>query len=308
MYSNKLVACVKAGGKVLREKGEEVLLPFGAEYSLYFKNEHSRKVQIEVEIDGESVMGDKALLLDAGETMDLKGFIKDTYGHDNRAFKFITKTNEISDFRGDRAEDGLIKVSYTFEKERPVLRTSDFFQHDIYRTYTNCGPDYPKSGGFVDNIDLSSTFGINSTQLGGDYDYSKDLNSTNISHSVNDTMETSYMANSVTNSVSASYSDTTSLRSVDLGSIMGQATATAAVSDEPGITVEGSNTGQSFQRGSIGTLEDKSFTMVFQLKGLTCEEVVTEPVTVKTKKQCPSCGKKYKSSFEYCPQDGTFLR
>ena len=295
MYSNKFVACVKADGKVLREKGEVVLLPFGSEYSIYFKNEHSRKVQVEVEIDGQDVMDGKALLLDAGETMDLEGFIKDTYGKDNRAFKFITKTNEISDFRGDRAEDGLIKVSYTFEKERPAIRVQDFFHDDTYRTYTNCGPDYG-NGGFIDtiNTDLSSIFGGNN---------SIDTNSTNISHSVNNTMDISYM--SATNSVEASHTiNNNSLRSMDLG----VATASAAISDEPGITVEGSNTGQSFQRGSIGSLEDKQHTMLFQLKGLTCEEVVTEPVTVKTKKQCPSCGKKYKSSFEYCPQDGTFLR
>ncbi len=305
MYSNKLVACVKADGKVLREKGEEVLLPFGAEYSLYFKNEHSRKVQIEVEIDGQDVMNGRALLLDAGETMDLEGFINDTEGNDNRAFKFITKTNEISDFRGDRAEDGLIKVSYTFEKERPIIKVHDF-QHDIYRTYTNCGPEYDK--------------GIHTTTIGGDFDIndaifggssSMEINS-NISHNVNDTMDVSYastnlnsVSNSTTNSIDASF-NATSMRSVNMD--LGVATASAAVSDDPGITVEGSNTGQSFKRGYIGILEDKKNTMVFQLRGLTSEEIVREPVTVKTKKQCPSCGKKYKSSFEYCPQDGTYLR
>ena len=39
MYSNKLIACVKHNGKILREKGENVLLPFGSEYTLYFKND-----------------------------------------------------------------------------------------------------------------------------------------------------------------------------------------------------------------------------------------------------------------------------
>jgi len=290
MYSNKLVACVKADGKVLREKGETVLLPFGSEYSLYFKNEHSRKVQIEVEIDGTDVMNGKALLLGAGETMDLKGFVNDIQGNDNRAFKFITKTNEISDFRGDKAEDGLIKVSYTFEKERPVIHHS--FDHDIYRTYTNCGPEVQK-GGFIDNVDFGNLFGGTTTT---------ELNTSNISHNINDTMNVSYSSNSVTNSIDSNVSNT--IRSMSMGNITTQAVASA----DPGITVEGSNTGQSFQRGYIGTLEDKKHTMVFELKGLTEEEVVTEPVTVKTKKQCPSCGKKYKSSFEYCPQDGTYLR
>lgn len=293
MYSNKLVACVKANGKVLREKGEVVLLPFGSEYSLYFKNEHSRKVKIEVEIDGTDVLDGKALLLSAGETMDLYGYINDLHGQDNRAFKFITKTKAISDFRGDRAEDGLVKVSYTFEADKPVMSVTDFIQkHDICRSYTNCGPDYPKNGGFIDNINLGD-FGISHTTLG------------NISN------DSSYSTNSVTNG--ASFSTDTEMRSINLGdsglaATNDSVTTQTIASDDPGITVEGSKTGQSFMIGSIGTLEDKSYTMVFQLKGLTSEEVVLEPVTVKTKKQCPSCGKKYKSSFEYCPQDGTFLR
>lgn len=301
MYSNKLVACVKADGKVLREKGETVLLPFGSEYSLYFKNEHSRKVQIEVEIDGTDVMDGRALLLDAGETMDLEGFINDINGDDNRAFKFITKTNEISDFRGDKAEDGLIKVSYTFEKERPVIKIHDY-QHDIYRTYTNCGGDYDKNRGFTT---LGGDFDLADTLFGGNV--TTELNSSNISHNVNDTMDVSYSTNSMSAVSNTDFSiQSNSMRSVNMD--LGVATASAAISDDPGITVEGSATGQAFKRGYIGILEDKKHTMVFELKGLTSEEVVREPVTVKTKKQCPSCGKKYKSSFEYCPQDGTFLR
>jgi hypothetical protein len=50
MYANKFIACVKADGKVLREKGDEVYLPFGSEYTLYFKNENNRKVQINIEL------------------------------------------------------------------------------------------------------------------------------------------------------------------------------------------------------------------------------------------------------------------
>lgn len=292
MYSNKLVACVKADGKVLREKGEEVYLPFGSEYSLYFKNENNRKVQIDVEIDGQDVLDGKSLVLGAGENMDLKGYVKDICGDDNRAFKFITKTQEISDFRGDRAEDGLVKIKYTFEKERPVLRFEDYSHHDIYRTYTNCDenkqPFGTGFGGFVDSGENTTLFN----------------NSDNISHNINDTMNVTYSTNSLNNSVDTDYVANNAIKSMDLG----VTNTSTNVSDEPGITVEGSATGQSFKRGSIGILESKSHTMVFQLKGLTSEEIVQEPVTVKTKKQCPSCGKKYKSSYEYCPQDGTYLR
>jgi hypothetical protein len=288
MYSNKLVACIKADGKVLREKGDNVYLPFGSEYELYFKNDHSRKVQIEVTIDGEDVLNGKALLLSAGESMDLKGFVRDIDGMDNRAFKFIEKTNEISDFRGDRAEDGLVKVSYTFEREQPTIRHEVYggFQ-DTYRTYTNCGPEYGNNPmDDLSHITLGGIFGAQNSKV-------------NIS---DNSMNISYSSNSVSNSVGNI--QTNSLSNMNLG----VATTSATVSDEPGITVEGSATNQSFKQGYIGSLEMKSHTMIFQLKGITENEVIEAPVTVKSKKQCPSCGKKYKSSFEYCPQDGTFLR
>jgi len=38
MYKEQMVAAVKVGGKVLRENGETVVLPFGSEYSVYLKN------------------------------------------------------------------------------------------------------------------------------------------------------------------------------------------------------------------------------------------------------------------------------
>lgn len=270
MYSNKLVACLKSGGKVLREKGEEVYLPFGSEYTLFFKNENNRKVEITIEIDGQDVLFGKGLLLNAGESMDLKGFLRDINGgEDNRAFKFITKTQEISDFRGDRAEDGLVKISYRFENEYSIPTIHSSYSYDTYpKTYRNCG-GHSTFGDSTKTMNLDNIFG-------------------NISNNVNNTTKISYATNSVTNSINS--------------------TTTASLSSEPGITVEGSATGQSFKKGYVGLLEDKKYTMIFQLKGLTAEEQIQEPVTVNVKKQCPSCGKLYKSSFSYCPQDGTYLR
>ena len=276
MYSNKLVACIKVDGKVLREKGDEVYLPFGSEYTLYFKNEHSRKVQINVTIDGQDILFGKTLLLDAYDTMDLKGFVKDKDGVDNRAFRFITKTQEISDFRGDRAEDGLVKITYQFEKEqcyfeRPTLRGSSY-PFDIYTNESSIryGDEQPWSkGGFVSNaVNINDSFGSFST-----------------------------MAVNCSATASNSNMNTTSLSSRSM-----------TPSIDPGITVEGKATNQSFRKGYIGILEDKIHNMIFQLKGLTSEEQIDEPITIETKKQCTSCGKKFKSTFEYCPFDGTFLR
>lgn len=255
MYSNKLVACVKANNKVLRESGEKIYLPFGSQYTLFFKNENNRKVEINVSIDGQDVLFGKSLLLDAGKSMDLEGFVRDANGgEDNRAFKFITKTQEISDFRGDKPEDGLVKITYRFEKEKHYTQTP-------YQTF-----------GFNERT-LRNTFTsnqVNSTNLGFD------SNTMNISCSVN-----------------TSFNNSKSL---------------STFCDEPGITVEGSATHQAFKHGYIGVKEDIEYTMIFQLNGLSAEEQIQEPITVDIKKQCSSCGKKYKNSYAYCPQDGTYLR
>lgn len=45
----------------------------------------------------------------------------------------------------------------------------------------------------------------------------------------------------------------------------------------------------------------------FYLKGVNDIEQVAEVSTVKSKKICSSCGKKFKSSYNYCPYDGTYL-
>jgi len=271
MYSNKFVACVKANGSVLREKGETVFLPFGSEYTLWFKNENNRKVQIEVSIDGTDVLHGKALLLGAGETTDLKGFVRDMYGNDNRAFKFITKTQEISDFRGDKIEDGLIKIKYTFEREQPqeFLRTyvTNHFHNDYYsqnHTFGNSGYPHP----------------LTTKNIGNDVSYSNFDGQPRATANVSDAPVSSGLARGVSFEQSA----------------------------DPGITVEGSATNQSFQKGYIGALESKTHTMIFQLKGLTETEIVEEPITVKTKKQCTTCGKLWSGKFEYCPNDGTYLR
>lgn len=309
MYSNKLIACVKAGGKVLREQGDNVFLPFGSEYTLWFKNEHTRKAQIKVEIDGTDVLFNRALILNPGETTDLKGFVRDMLGNDNRAFKFITKTQEISDFRGDKIEDGLIKISFQFEKA--LITKFDVVEHhhhhhhrDVWN-YPSYGPYYgPRWDG---NYLVGQAYTSNAGEV-----KSSDLFNQKFGSTLNNSVTTANAtfsatsANAVATSANVSM-DSSTLRSANINTVMQQSFAPAS---DPGITVEGSNTNQSFHQGYIGQLEAEKHSIVFQLKGLVEEEqvAVAAPVTVKSKKQCPSCGKKWKSIFEYCPNDGTFLR
>lgn len=127
MYNKKFVAVVVCNGKIMREHGGTVYLPFGSNYSLRFKNLHTTKALVSVSIDGEDVLDGNKLIVEPDTSIDLKGFLKGSKARNK--FKFIRKTKAISNYRGDRLEDGLIVVRYKFEK----------LNQDWYPTY----PYYP---------------------------------------------------------------------------------------------------------------------------------------------------------------------
>lgn len=131
MYNNKLVASVKVGGKIMKEDGETVYLPFGSEYSFLLKNLNTRKALVKIEIDGEEVTAG-GLIIKPNQTVDLERFILDGNMDTGPKFKFIEKTQQISDYRGDKIEDGIIRVTYQFEVA-PTYVTSTYY--DPFNTY-----------------------------------------------------------------------------------------------------------------------------------------------------------------------------
>lgn len=150
-YCKKFVASVKCKGNILREQGDDVYLPFGSEYSLILKNLHSRKASVNVEIDGQDTI-DGSLIIGPNETVELERFIEDNNLNRGHRFKFIEKTQEISDHRGDKVEDGLIRIEFTFEQEYPTYN----FKHTVIKS--DPYPYYPPftfTGG-VFSSDLSN--------------------------------------------------------------------------------------------------------------------------------------------------------
>jgi hypothetical protein len=95
-------------------------------------------------------------------------------------------------------------------------------------------------------------------------------------------MDVSYSTNSTLNSVTAS--------------------ATSALSDV-GITVPGSHSTQKFSTAYVGALESTKHSMVFKLFG----GVMPEPITVKHKPKCVTCGKHNKATAKFCSECGTAL-
>jgi len=114
VYNEKLVAVIKCNGRVLREETDVVTLSFNSEYSILIKNLDSRKAVVKVSIDGQDVLSGNSLVIEPNREIELEGFMNGSIAK-NR-FKFIQKTKEISDFRGDRVDDGIIRIEYWFEK------------------------------------------------------------------------------------------------------------------------------------------------------------------------------------------------
>ena len=114
VYKDYFVVAVKSDGKILREKEGSVYLPFGSEYSILLKNLDSRKAVVDISIDGEDILDKNRLIVDPNSDVELDGFIRGKSA--TNSFKFIEKTEEIINHRGDRIDDGIIRVNVTFEK------------------------------------------------------------------------------------------------------------------------------------------------------------------------------------------------
>lgn len=114
VYRKQFALAIKHEGKILREDGEKVYLPFGSEYKIVLKNLNSSKAQVKVFIDGEDVTNG-ALIVNPNTSIDLERFIGKDLNKGNR-FKFIERSERIEDYRGIRIDDGLVRIEYQFER------------------------------------------------------------------------------------------------------------------------------------------------------------------------------------------------
>ena len=151
-YMNKFIVAVKHNGKILRDTDDVIYLPFGAEYGILLKNKNSVKAVVKVEIDGVDVVDGNGIIVPANESVELKGFMKGM--NVTNRFKFIKKTAQIREYRGDRIDDGMIRVEFRFEKS---------FDYYVYKPpitevspWPNPGPWYWEHGHTYYNQTISS--------------------------------------------------------------------------------------------------------------------------------------------------------
>lgn len=155
-YNKKMVCSVKCGGKIMREHGDTVYLPYGSEYSLLLKNLSTQRALVKIEIDGKHVV-ENGLIVGYNQSIDLERFVIDNDLNKGPRFKFIEKTENISNTRGDRIDDGIIRVSYRFEK--PPVATW-YTQSSPFRSY----PTY-YDGSILNNISVGDTVYGSSTTV-----------------------------------------------------------------------------------------------------------------------------------------------
>jgi len=196
------------------------------------------------------------------ETHELQGFFRGTTVKNK--FKFIRKTSEIQEHRGDHVDDGILRVEFAFEKPKPDPEITKIIKEEHHHYHYHGGP-------YDQNVIYRGTPWYSTTDV--------------------------KFGQKFTHNVACDQVGVQSMSS----------NLNAPLSDE-GITVKGSVTNIEYRYGAIGELEDSSV-IIITLKGMQQSSgvVVQDPITVKSKVTCSSCGRKWKTTFKYCPNCGTYL-
>jgi hypothetical protein len=278
MYHSKFAAAIKVNGKVLREFKDQVYVPFASEYSVLLKNLNTRRAIVNVYIDGEN-QTPGGLVIDAGRECNLERSIKNNNLNEGNKFKFIERTSNIENHRGIGVEDGIVRIEFEFEQERPQWYSSN------HNTVWN-DPGY-------------GTWNNNSTWNG-------------TKHTPTYGVAQGGLA---TNSVLRGRGTSASLNTVNIsaqGAPIADVTNSVAQNvsyNDAGITVAGSKSDQKFRTVSGVYGDGTKHNIVLKLLGETPDnKPVIKEVTVKAKQRCDTCGRQNKHNAKYCVECGTSLK
>ena len=299
MYNQKLVASIKSKGKVLREFKDTVYIPFASEYSILLKNLNTVRAVVNVYIDGENAVPG-GLVIDPGRTVDLERWIKNGNLSEGNKFKFVERTSAIENGpRGIKMEDGLIRIEYQFELPRPIINVAPTWTTTTttWNSTPFYGSVYPQGStseykGVTDKFTVTASGATSQVNVGGvlrGVDYSK--------------------GQTTLNAASASINQYCADNGIKATSEVHDGAATMDwCANEVGITVPGSKSTQSFVTAHVGALDPTTHSIVLKLVGdLGHNKPVDQPVTVKHKPKCVTCGKQNKHNAKFCSECGTAL-
>ena len=288
----KVVACVKCDGKVLREDGQTVTLPFGSEYSLLIKNLNPVRIQFKVNIDGTNATEGTWLVVGPNESCELERFIKGGNLEAGNRFKFIERTDSIEEHRGIKADDGLIRIEYQIEKrvvvDEVVHHTRHIYEDDYVpprpwrRPWTLGGSDILRSSSASRTKGRSSPISGSSVRAMG-MKSAESLGHADIKDS-----------------------DSIGYYSYEFPRDAGLDIKEASVSDK-GITVPGSESKQKFTWSEWFETTGVSEVIVLQLRGKVGSKKAVKAVTVDVKPKCETCGRVNKATSKFCANCGTSL-
>jgi hypothetical protein len=257
---------------------------------------------------------------------------------------FNEKTAQISEHRGDKADDGLLRIEYQFEAEKPEVKYTTTYHFDQHFGHGWGYWHYPVFGGgpvwmngnphgtprsatkasedmtFNCSLDWDSSMPISSNSA-------HDLRNKKTSDTGNHDLRSSTTKGDSRGRDENLGECLTSMHISGAGPSGSNVKGfTKSVEAKDGITVKGSNSNQTFRYGSIGTLETNKHVLVIQLKGHVPSlnkvggeiidglkrnqdllDRVQKPLSVRDKIACETCGKRSKSSAKFCGNCGTAL-
>ena len=311
MYQDRLAVAIKVNGKVLREQGDTVFIPFGSEYSLLIKNMNSVRALVSIEVDGTDATENTRLIVPANDSIELERFIKSGNLEKGQRFKFIERTSKIEEGpRGIKAEDGLIRVEFEFEREPAKISTYYYVDPNPWKTKEVHHHHYRDSllrdvrlGGISTG---SPTFGDNYT-ISANAASSASFSASAASSEVHDGMATMSSTSAFMNSVNPDMQVRSAKRGDKLTKSAVKSKGLSQELNDKGITVGGSVSDQKFVTGSWFPTDGVKHVLIMKILGAVGDKRVTKAVDVKTKQECPTCGTKNKFGTKFCRECGTGL-
>lgn len=278
MHSQKTIIAVKVNGRVLRETGDTVSLPFGSEFALLVRNLNSVRSQVSISIDGDDVTDGTRLIIEPNSSIELGRYVRNRNFTSGNRFRFIERSTSIEEHRGIGIDDGIIRVEAWKELVRPEVPVPNYTYYNQWIPYPYQYPwgPYWLNGGLTGTITRGSSYG--------------DVNITNSA------INTNFTANSLGNSSPAA-------NMVSCNFVQSDATARS----DAGITVPGSESTQPFHHAAGFSLEDQSTVIVLRLCGEVGNRAVVTPVTVDLKPKCTTCGRLNRAVNKFCSNCGTAL-
>jgi hypothetical protein len=267
MYQSKLVASLKANGKILREFKDTVYIPFGSEYSFLLKNLHTTRAVVNIFIDGDNIV-EGGLVLDPGREVDLERYIKNGNLTEGNRFKFIERTAVIEDGpRGVKLEDGLVRIEFQYEK--PYVP-----------------PQWNRSSWIGASGSTLASYNINGAMRGVDFSKNGAITAQAASASVD-----KYCADNGIINTSEVHDGMATMDWNDVGITVPGSKSTQKF--------------QHVTMGIMET--EKHSMVIKLLGETPDNKPVLQPVTVERKPECVTCGKKNKVHSKYCVECGTAL-